>query len=186
LRIVETTGETDDLSPIPRGQYDIGLFTYEKFAAIALSQPHVVEQAGVIVVDEAGRRRGVQGRWHPGHRGHNDTCDGDQHPGLVGRDRGPDDPGGKPNSVAECKNLVGRAGRPGKSERGASYVVAMTALEADQFWRRDVKSKPEDLASRFFDDGTDLRSLIVRTVVAGGRAGLTEDEIADFLEGRSV
>jgi helicase len=36
-----------------RGQYDIALLTYEKFAAIALSFPHVLSQAGVVVVDEA-------------------------------------------------------------------------------------------------------------------------------------
>jgi helicase len=53
VRTVEATGETDDISPLLRGRYDIGLLTYEKFAAIALTHPHVLEQAGVIVVDEA-------------------------------------------------------------------------------------------------------------------------------------
>jgi helicase len=36
-----------------RGRYDIALLTYEKFAALALTHPHVLAQAGVIVVDEA-------------------------------------------------------------------------------------------------------------------------------------
>ena len=53
LRTMEATGETDDISPILRGQYDVGLLTYEKFASIALTYPHVLEQAGVIVIDEA-------------------------------------------------------------------------------------------------------------------------------------
>jgi hypothetical protein len=53
IRTVEATGETDDITPLLRGQYDIGLLTYEKFAAIALTFPRVLMQAGVIVVDEA-------------------------------------------------------------------------------------------------------------------------------------
>jgi helicase len=53
LRIIEATGETDDISPLLRGRYDVALLTYEKFASIALTHPHVLEQAGVIVVDEA-------------------------------------------------------------------------------------------------------------------------------------
>jgi helicase len=53
LRVVAATGETDDVSPIVRGQYDIGLFTYEKFASMVLLNPHILEQVAVVVVDEA-------------------------------------------------------------------------------------------------------------------------------------
>jgi helicase len=53
FRIVEATGETNDISPLLRGQYDIALLTYEKFAAIVLTHPYVLEQVGTIVVDEA-------------------------------------------------------------------------------------------------------------------------------------
>ena len=53
IRTIEATGETDDISPILRGHYDIALLTYEKFAAIALTYPHVLRQAGVVVIDEA-------------------------------------------------------------------------------------------------------------------------------------
>ena len=63
LRILEATGETDDISPLFRGQYDVALLTYEKFSAIALTHPHVLEQAGLVVVDEvqmiASEGRGV-------------------------------------------------------------------------------------------------------------------------------
>ena len=63
LRTIEATGETDDITPILRGQYDVALLTYEKFSAIALTHPHVLEQAGVVVVDEtqmvADRSRGA-------------------------------------------------------------------------------------------------------------------------------
>ncbi|MDG9697865.1 DEAD/DEAH box helicase, partial [Streptomyces sp. DH17] len=53
VRTVEATGETDDIAPLLRGQYDVGLLTYEKFAAIALTFPHVLAQVGAIVIDEA-------------------------------------------------------------------------------------------------------------------------------------
>jgi replicative superfamily II helicase len=53
VRTIEATGETDDITPLIRGRYDIALLTYEKFAALALTHPHVLAQAGVIVVDEA-------------------------------------------------------------------------------------------------------------------------------------
>jgi helicase len=52
LRIIEATGETDDVTPLIRGRYDIALLTYEKFAALALTHPHLLAQAGIIVVDE--------------------------------------------------------------------------------------------------------------------------------------
>jgi hypothetical protein len=63
LRTIEATGETDDITPLLRGHYDLALLTYEKFAAIALTYPHVLAQAGVVVIDEAqmvaGRTRGA-------------------------------------------------------------------------------------------------------------------------------
>ena len=52
IRTIEATGETDDITPLLRGQYDIALLTYEKFSAIALTHPYVLEQVGTIVVDE--------------------------------------------------------------------------------------------------------------------------------------
>jgi replicative superfamily II helicase len=52
LRTLEATGETDDIAPLLRGQYDLALLTYEKFAAIALTNPHVLAQVGTIIVDE--------------------------------------------------------------------------------------------------------------------------------------
>jgi len=52
IRTIEATGETDDVSPLLRGRYDIALLTYEKFTAIALTHPYVLEQVGTIVIDE--------------------------------------------------------------------------------------------------------------------------------------
>jgi replicative superfamily II helicase len=97
-------------------------------------------------------------------------------------------PGGSPYSVAEYKNLVGRAGRLGFAERGASYLVVMSPREFQDAWDGYVTANPEDLASRFLAGDTDTRSMIVRVLTAGGRpiagvrAGLRAEEIAVFLE----
>jgi len=52
IRTIEATGETDDITPLLRGRYDIALLTYEKFAAIALTNPYILEQVGTMVIDE--------------------------------------------------------------------------------------------------------------------------------------
>jgi helicase len=64
LRIVRATGEiADDVDALVRGKFDIALLTYEKFAALALINPHMLRQVGLVVVDEvqmiADRNRGV-------------------------------------------------------------------------------------------------------------------------------
>ena len=371
VRTVEATGETDDISPLLRGRYDIGLLTYEKFAAIALTHPHVLEQAGVIVVDEAQmiadlsrganlefiltlmvmrRREGIapqiialsavvgdtnglerwlcarllrrtnrpvpldeglllgDGRYRfldadtneehvtgpiirPSYgkgssqdwiipllrklvqdgqqvivfretkgetRGcasylaqalglppataaleglpqgdpsqasedlraalaqgvafHNADLDREERriveeqfrlPGTSLRVivatttlamgintpassvviAGLEHPGPEPYSVAEYKNLVGRAGRLGYAEKGSSYLLATNGRTEHDFWGRYVTGAPEDLMSRFLDAGTDARSLIVRVLVtARGAAGdgVSAEHIIGFLEG---
>ena len=53
LRTIRATGEiTDDIPSLMRGQYDVCLMTYEKFAALVLGAPHLLDQIGSIVVDE--------------------------------------------------------------------------------------------------------------------------------------
>lgn len=92
-------------------------------------------------------------------------------------------PGPTPYSVAEYKNLVGRAGRLGFAERGASYLIATDAREEHNYWRQYVTASPEDLASRFL--GADLRTLIIRVLVAArGMAGtgMKREEVIEFLE----
>ena len=370
VRTIEATGETDDITPLLRGQYDIALLTYEKFAAVALTCPHVLRQAGVIVVDEAqmiadegrganlefiltlirmqrrinvepqiialsaviGDTNGLE-RWLgarllrrnerpvPLDEGlmlgdgsfrfiHSDTGKETRSPPIIrprivngssqdwiiplvqklvgegqqviifreqkGETRGcarylgdalglppvsaaidqlpagdpsqasqdlrsvlgqgvafhnsdlePEErriieeefrkpgsslkviaatttlamgvntpassviiaglkhPGDKPYSVAEYKNLVGRAGRLGFAEKGTSYLIAIDPRTELEFWSRYVTGAPEDLFSRFLNSGTDPRSLIVRVLVAARRAsveGVSADEIIDFLE----
>jgi replicative superfamily II helicase len=96
-----------------------------------------------------------------------------QHPGAEGP---------QPYSVAEYKNLVGRAGRLGYAERGASYLIATSAREEHEYWQRYVSAQPENLASRFL--AADPRTLIIRVLVAAGRVseGVSGDEIITFLE----
>jgi helicase len=88
----------------------------------------------------------------------------------------------QPYSVAEYKNLAGRAGRLGYAERGASYLIATNASEEHHYWRRYVTATPEDLVSRFLS--ADLRTPIIRVLVAAGReaGGVPGDEIIEFLE----
>lgn len=370
VRTIEATGETDDITPLIKGQYDIGLLTYEKFAAITLTHPHVLAQAGVIVVDEAQmiadagrganlefvltlirmrRREGlepqlialsavigdtngleqwlgarllrrterpvpldeglllgsgqfrfidaatgqertegpiIQRQYGKGssqdwiiplvqklvaegqqvivfretkgeargcanylagalglppvadalnrlpagdpsqasddlrnalQRGvafHNADLEPEERRVIEEEFRRPDatlrviaatttlamgvntpassviiagleHPGDQPYSVAEYKNLVGRAGRLGYAEKGTSYLIATDHRSEYNFWQQYVTAAPEDLVSRFLDAGTDTRSLIVRVLVAAQRAaggGVSGDEIIDFLE----
>jgi len=102
---------------------------------------------------------------------------------------GLDHPGNEPDSVAEYKNIVGRAGRLGFAQAGASYLIALTPQTEHMGWNRYVGGRPEDIQSRFLSDGTDPRSLVLRVLAATppvavlARQGLTPDEVIGFLEG---
>jgi replicative superfamily II helicase len=90
----------------------------------------------------------------------------------------------KPYSVAEYKNMAGRAGRLPFTERGASFLLAPSPHEEDYFWSKYVKGQPEDVTSRFLAGSTDQRSLILRVLASVPKTvqGLTADEIIAFLE----
>jgi replicative superfamily II helicase len=95
-------------------------------------------------------------------------------------------PGPKPYSIAEYKNLVGRAGRLGYSEKGKSFLLAITPHDEHYFWNHYVCGKPEDIQSRFLTQETDTRSMIVRVLAASQRItgrGLDANAIVGFLEG---
>jgi replicative superfamily II helicase len=95
-------------------------------------------------------------------------------------------PGDQPYSVAEYKNIVGRAGRLGFATRGTSYLLALDMREEHNAWNRYVRGTPEDLHSRFVAEGTDPRTLILRVLAAGRKAkvaGIPASDIIDFLEG---
>jgi superfamily II DNA or RNA helicase len=359
IRTIEATGETDDLTPLMRGRYDIALLTYEKFANIALTHPYILDQVGTIVIDEVQmiadesrganleflltllqmhRRRGVEpqmialsavigqtnglerwlgarllrreerpvpleegllcadGRYRYIHsltgeersehyirperaegksrdwvipvvrrlvgegkqvivfrettgetrhcarylaealnlppaaeasaelptgdlsqastelrevleRGvafHNSHLAPDERPVIEEQFRarnttlrviaatttlamgvntpasavvivGLEHPLQKPYSIAEYKNLAGRAGRLGYAEHGLSFLLAQDGRSEHEYWHRYVTAQPEDLVSRFLD--ADIRTLIMRVLVSARRAGgMTGDE----------
>jgi replicative superfamily II helicase len=95
-------------------------------------------------------------------------------------------PGDQPYSVAEYKNIVGRAGRLGFSEKGTSYLLALDPREEHTYWNQYVLGTPEDLGSRFVAEGTDPRTLILRVLAAARSTkvkGIPASDVIDFLEG---
>jgi helicase len=93
-------------------------------------------------------------------------------------------PGDKPYSIAEYKNIVGRAGRLGLANRGESYLIAKDSAEEHYLWNRYIKGKPEDLTSFFLDSDADPRSVILRVLATAGHAGpgINADDAVGFLE----
>ncbi|MGJ1419014.1 DEAD/DEAH box helicase [Sphingobacterium spiritivorum] len=91
-------------------------------------------------------------------------------------------PGDIPYSVSEYKNIIGRAGRLGFSERGYSFLIALTSIEEYSFWQNFIRAKPEDMQSNFISSDTDCRALILRVLSASrSKRGMTENEIIGFL-----
>jgi helicase len=94
-------------------------------------------------------------------------------------------PGNNPYSIAEYKNMVGRAGRLGLSQRGTSYLFALDSHDEQYLWQRYITGTPEDLTSRLLAGTTDLRSLIIRSLVMLQRqstTGVAAEEVISFLE----
>ncbi|GAB4015168.1 caspase family protein [Spirosoma migulaei] len=56
---------------------------------------------------------------------------------------------GRPFTIAEYKNMVGRAGRLGYNERGQSFIIANTSLERRHLFQKYVLGRPEPLRSSF-------------------------------------
>ena len=91
-----------------------------------------------------------------------------------------------PYAVAEYKNMVGRAGRLGYTDKGIAFAIAPDPRTEHAVWQHYVLGTPEDVLSRLFDAGTDPRNLILRTLAAGSQlaadTGMTADEIVAFIE----
>ena len=84
-------------------------------------------------------------------------------------------PGNSPYSVAEYKNMVGRAGRLGQADAGESYLLATDGLRAAKAWDHYVNGDLEPVSSRLLDSGTDPRVVLLRALVAmGGSASLND------------
>lgn len=91
-----------------------------------------------------------------------------------------------PYAVAEYKNMIGRAGRLGYSDKGSSYLVAANSRDEYEAWQHYVLGKPEDIKSRLFEANSDPRNLILRTLAASSQLadvqGMTSDEVVAFIE----
>ena len=88
-----------------------------------------------------------------------------------------------PYSVAEYKNMVGRAGRLGFTPKGKSFLVASNGSEEYRFWKHYVRGEPEALSSRFADQ--EPLSLICRVLATANAArteGLTEPDLLAFIQ----
>jgi replicative superfamily II helicase len=90
-------------------------------------------------------------------------------------------PGAIPYSIAEYKNMVGRAGRLGYSEAGESYIVATGSPAPAEAWNRYILGTPEDITSHFLSQGTDPQTLILRSLVVLG-GSVTESALLALLE----
>ena len=67
---------------------------------------------------------------------------------------------GRPFTVAEYKNMAGRAGRLGYNEIGRSIVYADTPIERERLFQKYVLGTPEPMQSSFV--AKDLRTWIIR------------------------
>lgn len=89
-----------------------------------------------------------------------------------------------PYTVAEYKNMVGRAGRLGFSKTGESYLIPNDTLGTANAWRNYVHGELEPLRSQLVADG-DPRTLMLRVVAQfQGESGqsVTEEDVIGFLE----
>jgi helicase len=54
LRVARCSGDwQDQVGAVLRGKYDIAFFTYEKFLSLSVSSPYMLNQIGLVVLDEA-------------------------------------------------------------------------------------------------------------------------------------
>ncbi|GBE93656.1 DEAD/DEAH box helicase [Nostoc cycadae] len=102
--------------------------------------------------------------------------------------------GSSPYSVAEYKNLAGRAGRLQLAERGTSYLLALNPRQVHNFWTQYVKGNPESLTSRFLSTDTDPRALLLRILSTTQKLpklkatqqlhmqGMQAEDLIEFLE----
>jgi helicase len=82
-----------------------------------------------------------------------------------------------PYTVAEYKNIAGRAGRLGFSETGTAIVLSYGVADENDKWQRYITGSPEDITSCLLRDDIDLYTLLLRVVsIASTRlngAGIT-------------
>ncbi len=77
---------------------------------------------------------------------------------------------GRPFTIAEYKNMAGRAGRLGYNEIGKAIILADTGVERAQLFQRYVLGKPEDVTSSFKLSELSTWTLRLLSQVRGVRA----------------
>ncbi|OZE17667.1 hypothetical protein CH262_25765 [Rhodococcus sp. 05-2255-1e] len=89
-----------------------------------------------------------------------------------------------PYTVAEYKNMVGRAGRLGYTELGESYLIPEGVLDAGSAWTHYVNGTLEPLDSQLVADG-DPRTLMLRVLALSEPdtvGAIHEDDVISFLD----
>jgi replicative superfamily II helicase len=88
-------------------------------------------------------------------------------------------------SVAEYKNIAGRAGRLGLVDKGRAIVLAPSYADRERIWTGYVKGMPEDVQSKLLDPNADLYTLVLRVVAITqdqlGGEGLSGDDVIGVL-----
>lgn len=84
---------------------------------------------------------------------------------------------GRPFTVAEYKNMAGRAGRLGFNETGKAIILAETSMERAQLFRRYVLGTPENVRSSF--QAAALPTWVLRLL--SQVRGVREDDIPALL-----
>ena len=83
----------------------------------------------------------------------------------------------QPFTVAEYKNMAGRAGRLGYNETGRAIILANTGMEAEVLFEKYVLGKPENLRSSF--DPEHLETWILRLLAQARR--VPKEEVVRLL-----
>lgn len=84
-------------------------------------------------------------------------------------------------TVAEYKNIVGRAGRLGLTDRGRAITLSLDAGTTNRVWAEYVNGTPESIESVLLDTSADLATLVLRLVgIASKRAGDDAVELGDL------
>ena len=92
-----------------------------------------------------------------------------------------------PYTVAEYKNIVGRAGRLGYAISGQAFLLADGPVDEERKWHHYVLGAPEDVHSTLLDPSADTLTLVLRVLAAvttageDASSGMTRDDVVSFL-----
>ena len=89
------------------------------------------------------------------------------------------DEGEVPISVAEYKQMAGRAGRPGADEVGVAVLVARPAADPEELYERYVLGSPEEVRSALTSARALRRALLG---LISSRVVKSEEELVEFIE----